>query len=324
MQSSAREERAVTLAEQRERVFGTYQTTLNQFLLKLSAEFSIEALEPSDRGRGAQPSTIYYFKVNDSRVNLEPQKEPGPSFGTVLSSGDRNTLALAFFFATLERRDVSNAIVVIDDPTSSLDDGRQVKTIQRINDLIGKAHQLIVLSHREVVLVRIWNKADRDRTATIKIEPCGQHQSTLSPWDADAASATEHDRLFASVCGYAKSHEGERQQVAQDLRLLLESFLRNSFPDHYEPGKPIGTFVQHCKNRITAGTPVLSQELISEIDDFLDYANRFHHSTNQTAWHDALSTVNATELHAHAKDCIGLINQMRGTPQSSLYLLIST
>lgn len=302
------------LAEQRERFFSTYQTTLNQFLLKLSAEFSVASLQPSDRGRGGQPSTVYYLKVNDSKVDLEPPKEPGPSFGTALSSGDRNTLALAFFFATLEYRDLSNAIVVIDDPASSLDDGRQVKTIQRINDLFGRAHQLIVLSHREVVLARIWNKADRNRTATVKIEPCGQHLSTLSLWDADAASATEHDRLFASVSGYAKSHEGERQQVAQDLRLLLESFLRNSFPDHYEPGKPIGTFVQHCKNKLAAGTPVLPQTLVSEIDQFLDYANLFHHSTNQTAWREALSAVNETELHAHAKDCIGLIEKMRGTP----------
>jgi wobble nucleotide-excising tRNase len=302
------------LAEQRERVFGTYQTTLNQFLLKLNAEFSVESLEPSDRGRGGPPSTGYYLKVNDSRVRLEPSRDPGPSFGTVLSSGDRNTLALAFFFATLEHRDLSNAIVVVDDPASSLDDGRQVKTIQRISDLFGKAHQLIVLSHRERILARILNKANRDQTASIKIEPCGPHESTLSEWDADAASENDHDRLFASVQAYTTSHEGEKQQVAQDLRLLLESFLRNSFPDHYEPGKPIGHFVQHCKNALAAGTPVLSEERIAEIDDFLEYANLFHHSTNQTSWRDALSNVNETELHSHARDCIALIKKMRGTP----------
>ena len=303
-----------SLAEQRKRVFGIYQNSLNKILSKLSAEFSVEALAPSDRGRGAPPSTIYYLKINDSKVNLERPKEPGPSFGTVLSSGDRNTLALAFFFATLERRDLSNAIVVVDDPASSLDDGRQLKTIQRINDLLGKAHQLIVLSHREVVLTQIWNKADRDRTATMKIEPCGKHQSTLSTWDAETAAATDHDRLFASVRRYAESHEGEKEQVAKDLRPLLESFLRNSFPDHYQPGKPIGTFVKDCKDKLANGVPILSQQLISEIDEFLAYANRFHHSTNQVAWRKQLRAVHETELNAHAKDCIRLINKMRGTP----------
>jgi wobble nucleotide-excising tRNase len=46
----------------------------------------------------------------------------GPSFRNTLSAGDRNALALAFFFASLER-DPQRAqkIVVIDDPISSLD-----------------------------------------------------------------------------------------------------------------------------------------------------------------------------------------------------------
>ena len=65
-------------------------------------------------------------------------------FGTVLSTGDRNTLALAFFFASLQARaSLDDAIVVIDDPASSLDDGRAFATVQEIRGLIGRSQHVI-------------------------------------------------------------------------------------------------------------------------------------------------------------------------------------
>lgn len=307
-----RSEAREALEEQRERVFSAYQTSLNQILVRLSAEFSVEALEPSDRGRGGQPSTVYCLKVNKARVHLAPTENPAPSFKTALSAGDRNTLALAFFFATLESRDLRNSIVVIDDPATSLDRGRKLKTIQQIYQLVDKAHQLIVLSHSEELLCRLWGKASPANTATLQIRSCGEEESTIEHWDAEASSETDHDRVFGRVSEYAASHVGDPQQVAQDLRILLESFLRVSFPDYYEPGKPIGTFLQNCKNAQRCGASVLPVERIREIEDLLEYANLFHHSTNQFGWRDALAGISETELHAHARDTIALIKKLRG------------
>lgn len=70
-----------------------------------------------------------------------------PSFRTVLSAGDHNTLALAFFFATLDQDpNLANKIVVIDDPVSSLDEHRTLTTVQEIRNLVGRSVQIIILS----------------------------------------------------------------------------------------------------------------------------------------------------------------------------------
>jgi len=137
-------------------VFGTYQTTINNFLLKFNGDFRIEALKPSDaRGRGMASST-YELVINENRVSLVPAETPEPSFRICLSAGDRTTLALAFFFATLlERPSLNGSVVVLDDPASSLDDGRAFATAQEIRSLLGRASQVMVMSHSTPLLCQL-------------------------------------------------------------------------------------------------------------------------------------------------------------------------
>ena len=135
-------------------MFGTYQTTINNFLLKFNGDFRIEALKPSD-ARGMASST-YELVINENRVSLAPAETPEPSSRICLSAGDRTTLALAFFFATLlERPSLNGSVVVLDDPASSLDDGRAFATAQEIRSLLGRASQVMVMSHSTPLLCQL-------------------------------------------------------------------------------------------------------------------------------------------------------------------------
>ncbi len=86
----------------------------------------------------------------------------GPSFRNTLSAGDRNTLALAFFFASLDRDPaLADKIVVIDDPMTSLDEHRSLTTVHEMRQLHDRVSQMIVLSHSKPFLLGVWNDADR-------------------------------------------------------------------------------------------------------------------------------------------------------------------
>lgn len=77
----------------------------------------------------------YTLLIDGNRVPLSG--DPGePSFRNTLSAGDRNTLALAFFFASLQD-DPQRAqrVVVIDDPMTSLDEHRTLHTLQEMDRL---------------------------------------------------------------------------------------------------------------------------------------------------------------------------------------------
>ena len=280
-------------------VFGTSETAINRFLDTFNADFTLDKLRPSD-ARGV-PSSTYSVRVNSRSVALSPSSTPGPSFRTALSAGDRSTLALAFFFASLEQRDLRDTIVVIDDPISSLDDGRAFATAQEIRKLEGRCGQLIVLSHSRTLLCQLWEKADKDTTTTLEIRDAGADRSTLAPWDIEAAAVTEVDRLHRLVRNYADSAQGDPQRVAAALRILLESFLRVAFVKHFEPGSMLGNFLQKARRALTEGSPILPADAIQELDDLREYANRFHHSTNQWSWLEALANVNDRELRGYAQ-----------------------
>jgi wobble nucleotide-excising tRNase len=296
-----KEEARAALNEHRKKVFGKYQTTINYFLLKFNADFRIDALKPSDAG--GVTSSGYEFVVNKARIGLTAPRAgaaPQPSFGTALSSGDRTTLALAFFFTTLrENAALANTIVVLDDPASSLDDGRALATAQEIRGLIGRTAQVIVLSHARALLCQLWERADKKNTATLQIRNAGHEMSTLGLWDAETAAISEYDRLHKVVRDFAATSTGQPQTVAPALRMLMESFLRVAFVEQFPPGKVLGDFLSKARQLTQSGTAVLSAKSLSELDNLREYANQFHHDTSKT-FQENLSNVNETQLNGYA------------------------
>lgn len=298
----AKTEARAALDEHRRTVFGTYEVAINRFLDTFNADFTLDELQPSD-ARGV-PSSTYGVHVNGQSVGLAPPAAPSPSFRTALSSGDRNTLALAFFFASLERLDLEDTIVVIDDPITSLDDARAFATAQEIRKLEGRCRQLVVLSHSRALLCQLWEKADKDQTATLEIEDDRSDRSTIKPWDIEAAAVTEFDRLDRLVRDYAEDAQGDPQKVAPALRMLLESFLRIAYVTHFKPGEMLWNFLQRARQAVSGDSPILPNESILELDHLREYSNRFHHGTNRQSWLDELAHVNERELRGYAKRVI--------------------
>ena len=293
------------LDEHRNRVFGAYEAAINRYLDTFNADFTLDKLRPGD-ARGV-PSSTYGVRVNNRRVALGPSSTPGPTFRTTLSAGDRSTLALAFFFASLHQRDLRDTIVVIDDPISSLDDARAFATAQEIHKLVGRCRQLIVLSHTRTLLCQLWEKADKNATAPLEIFDAGADSSSLAPWDIEEAAATEFDRLHRIVQDYAEDSQGDPQQVAPALRILLESFLRVAFVAHFPPGCQLGQFINRARQLLGAGKPILSAEDIQKLADLNEYARLFHHSTHQAGWLEALANVNRQELGGYARRVLRFI-----------------
>lgn len=285
------------LNQYRDAVFTTYQTSINGILSKFNADFRIEKLTPSD-AKGLV-STSYYFLVNTKTVGTS-KSDNQPSFGTVLSSGDRNTLALAFYFAQLaSKTDLANTIVVIDDPASSLDEGRTLATVQEIRRLLRVTAQVIVLSHSRAFLCHLWESPDNDFTATLEIVNAGKDSSTIQPWDVKSVALSEYDRMHELLREYANNGTGDAREVASALRPVLEGFLRVSFVDYFPPGSNLGQFLSRAKQFSKDGQSLLSDVDVTELDNLREYANQFHHTDSN--WKENLSNINETALKGFAQ-----------------------
>jgi wobble nucleotide-excising tRNase len=283
------------LERYRAQEFPGYQLSINAYLGRFGAGYQLDRVVPADTRGG--PTCNYDVLINRVRVPVDGTAagQGEPSFRTVLSSGDRNALALAFFFSSVERDpDLENKILVIDDPISSLDEHRALTTVQEARRLGDRASQMILLSHDKRFLCRVWEGLDPARCSGIKLDRDGEG-STVAAWDIANEDLTEHDRNHSLLRSYLQNGpRGDSRPVATALRPVIEAFLRVSFPEHFLPGPgAMARFRDRCVRDVGTREEILDGQDTRELADILEYANLFHHNTNP-AWHDVL--INDGEL----------------------------
>ena len=280
----------LALDNYRQNIFSTYQDAINVYLGRFNAGFRLDAVG-SVNNRGGSSCT-YNVLINNETVPLT--SAAGPSFRNTLSAGDRNALALAFFFASLDQDpQLAQKVVVIDDPMTSLDEHRSLTTVQEIRRLVGRVAQVIVLSHSKPFLCGLWEGASPADRSAIRVsrEATG---STLAPWDVRQDCITEHDKRHELVTRYLQAADpAEERAVATALRPILEAFARVAYPATFQPGSLLGPFLGICEQRVNTPAQILSQVDITELRELLNYANLFHHDGNP-AW--AAPVINDQEL----------------------------
>ena len=298
-----RDQARAALDSHRTTVFAGYETAVNLNLQLFNAGFRLSSVSYAQTRGG--PTCTYNVVINNRPVAVGTASSPGqPSFRNVLSSGDRNTLALAFFFASLDGDPaLANKTLVIDDPISSLDDHRSLTTVQEIRRLAERAEQVIVLSHNKPFLCRIWEGADRTIRAAVQVVREGAG-STIRLWDVDQDCVTEYDRRHAMLRGYLAGTVLNNREVARAIRPLLEAFVRVACPEHFPPGTLLGPFRSLCVQRLGTAQEILNENATRELGDLLEYANRFHHDTN-AAWET--EQINGRELEGFVRRALSFV-----------------
>lgn len=264
----------------RQNIFPAYQGVINDYLGRFNAGFRLGQVDSVNTRGGSACS--YSVLINNAAV---PQTaDAGPSFRNTLSAGDRNALALAFFFTSLEQdQQLAQKIVVIDDPMTSLDEHRSLTTVQEMRRLLPRVAQVIVLSHSKPFLCNLWEGASAADRSAIRLVRAAAG-STFAPWDVRQDCITEHDRRHELVTGYLQAADpAVERQVAAALRHILEAFARVAYPTTFQPGALLGPFLGICEQRVNTPAPILGQADIAELRALLDYANLFHHDSNP-AW----------------------------------------
>ena len=235
---------------------------------------------------------VNFFIYNKSVPISGNKSQSGQGFKNTLSSGDRNALALAFFFAMLEQEpNLSDKLVIIDDPMTSLDDHRTLTTAQEIRKMSRRTAQVIVLSHAKPFLCQIWEHADKSHRSAIQITREGDG-STIKKWNVRDDIITEYDRKHELLRKYSTSSNNIRE-IAESIRPVLEGYLRVACPEHFPPATLLGDFITLCRQKMSSPQEIMNQKDTDELNDMKEYANKFHHDTNP-AWET--ETINNGQL----------------------------
>lgn len=307
-QTAALREQAKAAVEQyRTTVLPTYKNSVNEYLQRFNASFLIESISPVTSRGGAACNYTVLVDRRPVAVSGATSQPGAPSFRNTLSAGDRNTLALAFFFTALDQDpELATKTVVVDDPVSSLDEQRSFTTSQEVRRLAERVAQVVVLSHDKRFLARIWDGAiGRMTPTTLQIVRDGLG-STLAEWNVRGDATTEYDRRHSMLREFLESGRGDPREVARAIRPVLEGFERVAHPEHFPPGSMLGPFLGACEQRVGTPSEILSANDIATLRAILEYANRFHHDANP-AWET--ETPNDGELRGFALRALGFVRR---------------
>jgi wobble nucleotide-excising tRNase len=293
-----RDQARQSLAQYRTQVFPAYEAAINTYLQRFNASYHLESVR-SVNTRGG-PACTYNVVVNNTPVAVAGgNAQLGEhSFKNVLSAGDRNTLAIAFFLASIDLDPSRGSrVAIIDDPVSSLDEHRSLTTVQEVRRLLTQIAQVVVLSHSKSFLCQTWKSVTAARKAALQVVRHGTG-STITAWDVNADSETENDRRHEILRDYLATGGQNERDVASALRPCLEAFFRVAYPEHFPAGQLLGPFRGMCAQRVGTPQQILAQADIDELSDLVDYGNLFHHDTNP-AWQ--MEVINSTQLEGFVR-----------------------
>jgi len=295
-------------------VLNNYQADINQYLEHFGVDYQISEVKNSYLG--GNPSSTYKLSINGVTYELgDPETPRGvPCFGNTLSTGDKTTMAFAFFLAKLKRDPaLQKKTIIIDDPISSLDNHRKKCTVSEIAGLLPTSKQIVVLSHDPHFLFSIWDAAPKDSINTLNILRSGEN-SIIGPWDIEQETQAEYFKNYFVLSDYLEhGPNGNRlRDVARCIRPLLEGNLRICFPGSFNRNEWLGDFIKKVREAGSADRLHVLKRWESELTQINDYSKQYHHEQNPSGFSSA--PIQDSELKAFVKRTLKLIGGIYQAP----------
>lgn len=286
-------------------IFTSYETSINKYLNLCGAGFRIA--DPKTIYSGGKPSASFRILINETPVDLSSPRDSinKPCFKNTLSEGDKSTLAFVFFLSKLEQDpNLSNKIIVFDDPVSSLDTPRRNFTQQQIINLGQKCKQIILLTH-DLSFARLVFDDLRYDKCTLQILRKGSF-SILEKWDLESSTRSGYFKNYFSISDFLEQgprDDNHMREIVRCIRPLLEGYLRMKFPKQFKSEEWLGDFIK--KVRLSGnGEPLYAiRDKLTEISEINDYSKKYHHE-NPGADSEPITD---TELRAFAERTIRVI-----------------
>ncbi len=250
-----------------QKVFGIHLKSINKILEELKADFTICDFQPIKKivGQDERIFSIEFFKCH--KVSLIENAADKPNFKNTLSDSDKRVLAFAFFYSLmLHDEKLSDKIIVFDDPFSSFDSDRRLRTVQLLANphLITAAgakiekviNQLIILTHESEFFKWIFQKLDKPKPLRIVTDGVenGVKKSTIIECDVYSEfieNANKKDLREIQAIYSSKKLIDNYLELCVKCRKVLESiFTRKYFfelKDEINSRGSIRSFVEKLK-----------------------------------------------------------------------------
>ena len=169
-------------------------------------------------------------------------------FKYCLSEWDKNTLALAFFFARLKAdKNIKDKIVVVDDPITSLDRKRRNKTIDTISSFALDCKQLILLSHNDKFLYEFKKKIEWRWITDLKVLKISYWN--IGEFDIDSELKNKYFKLIDEI-EFFLDNPGKissSDKIKNLIRCFLEDTIKYRYYKDIRETRWLGSMIRKLK-----------------------------------------------------------------------------
>jgi wobble nucleotide-excising tRNase len=278
---------------------GTRQNDINNLLEDFGANFSIADTKANFVGR--EPNTEYCIALGTGKIKAGDRSDSEPSFKTVLSAGDKTTLALAFFISQIKADPkLADAVVVFDDPFSSQDLSRQFGTTSHIRAIAETAAQTLVFSHDPRFLQKIKKDADQSITSTYQILCNDDGNGSIMSLSLD----DELKELYVRQSEAIREYAGRQKlltgftdvSLIQALRPFLEDYIRARYPGRFQTNDMLSPMTDAIE---AAGAADALFSTVADLKAINEYTRPNHHG--------GATIADPTELRTQCKKVVRII-----------------
>ncbi len=244
-----------------------YQNNINKELINFDVDFTIQEV-------GIKPDTAskdgVHFNICLEGKNFNPNgssKYPYKLSNT-LSSGDKSTLAFAFFIAKYREKDISNQILVFDDPITSLDFFRESETQKIIKNFADNALQVIVLTH-SINFAKSFdanNGGNYEKRFVWIRKNYSEKGLSYTPYNKFSDMGIDkHSRDYELINKYTKDPASvETYDVVRSIRPYVETILKND-PYYGFASLSLGKIIRKLRDQGT-----VCKDYIHKLEDIND------------------------------------------------------
>lgn len=275
-----------------------YLEKINEYLETISPELRLTKL--NKRGQ----KFIYYLSIDNHEVRTDKESK---SLSRTLSEGEKNSLAFAFFMASLELKgDIEKKLIVFDDPISSMDSKRRSITLSILSRFARMADQFILLSHDINFIKEFTNR--NSNVLNLKIIDGGD-SSVFVPQDIEYETLTGVFKDLYVLNDYLEKGEKSSyglRDVVRCIRPVLEGFFRIKFYQHINRTDWLGNIIEYIRDAGEGSVFYREKENLNALCDINDYSKAYHHSNPNYLE----APIIASELKLYCKRTIELLEKL--------------
>lgn len=257
-----------------------FVTSVNKYLMKFTPNIEFISIEPIYTSETRFKQANFEIKVNGQHVTQKDRTQSSLKY--YLSEGDKNTVALAIFLAKFDLvEDVSDYVVIIDDPFTSFDTFRKTTTIREIGRLAEKVKQLIILTH-DLHFAKDLSRELRN-AKSLEIKPLPKDRTIVETnFDSMLLTGLMKDvETLHSLFTLEKVDQSDLLRIARSIRPSLEGMFRIKYFGEFQEKDWLGDMINRIRNSEEDSRFSRLKNYLGEIEDVNEYSKKFHHSSSQ-------------------------------------------